>query len=638
MEIIRGMFFALILNSQNVQQGGAVSFIVGITTLDNRLLSYNLFFGEGAPVLGTTNNLNQNFQHSYLNGGTYTALLSVIDGPNVYSLERTITVNSLNQLGANVSSLLVSLLSPANNVVLSSSGINFSYKANGPGSLSNCTFNLYYYNNSNFGSLVYTYFNNTIVNNQISNVALSNFDNGDYSWEVECLNNQGNYDVESRDFEYYVFQSFNSTLQQSLSFNNTFEKSEEIEDILSAINSFLDNLEDSDQDVREVVEDMGIEQNLLGYKKRVLQIKQDLQENLGYSRDPEKKEKRRQEIYQELEDMRDKIPDDIEVIVAREFLKNGIDSDIKDVIKKYVDAKKMTLSRSSLKKFIKYNENLQKDFSVLVKLKNVIIHYRDREEKITLATKSPNFKDKDFEINYLEIIPGEALGKFDNIIWVSKQENIINNELALIKDSDLTEERLIYYFDSLLDLEDLKKSDTIVFSEDFPKDTNIFTAFAVFFDATEGSEFTFYFIWSVFILLFIAGGFYSVRVFKTKRYRDSRDVRIILDLVQNSEYSLDNGDLVKAENNYLKIQDKYKSLLPEAKKVVYDKINRLVLEVDKSEVSILAKECLAALTAGRKKDACFIYNKIQPMYNRMPDKYKNKIYEKLRPYFDMLRF
>ena len=110
------------------------------------------------------------------------------------------------------------------------------------------------------------------------------------------------------------------------------------------------------------------------------------------------------------------------------------------------------------------------------------------------------------------------------------------------------------------------------------------------------------------------------------------EVKTILFLLKESKSSLNNRDLIRAKSNYEKIGKIYNFLSPNEKKAIYPRIFVLSAEIDKEEVVPLIRECMEALRIRHKDTATRIYQKIQQIYSRMPQKYKKKIYEKMQPY------
>jgi hypothetical protein len=150
---------------------------------------------------------------------------------------------------------------------------------------------LYYYNNSaSIGSLVYEEFKNNIANNETVTHSLRNFDEGDYSFDVECFDNSSNKAVSERDFSYESNGEI-ETISISDEEESDYESEiSEIESLIAKINDFLVSEERYSKEEKEVVEHMGILDKARYYKKRLLQMKTDLQDNLGFNRDSSSKE------------------------------------------------------------------------------------------------------------------------------------------------------------------------------------------------------------------------------------------------------------------------------------------------------------------------------------------------------------
>ena len=73
----------------------------------------------------------------------------------------------------------------------------------------------------------------------------------------------------------------------------------------------------------------------------------------------------------------------------------------------------------------------------------------------------------------------------------------------------------------------------------------------------------------------------------------------------------------------------YKEIPQNARKILYKKIGKLKLRIDKKDARELINECIDAINTGRKDEAIAIYNEIKPIYRRLPKKYQKKIYSKI---------
>ncbi|HEY9702285.1 MAG TPA: hypothetical protein V6C58_07550, partial [Allocoleopsis sp.] len=80
----------------------------------------------------------------------------------------------------------------------------------------------------------------------------------------------------------------------------------------------------------------------------------------------------------------------------------------------------------------------------------------------------------------------------------------------------------------------------------------------------------------------------------------------------------------------------YTQLPAKGKNIMYKKIQKIQLEIDRKESIMLAKEFLTAVKGGRKEDSKLIYVKLKRIYPRIPQKDRDKIFDKIKPYISSL--
>ncbi len=622
-------------SDNQIIQDEEITFNVNVTGLDEYSLSGIIIFGDGG-FEQLNGNPYQEFSHEYSSSGEFTASLSglILGETGNYNLTESIEISVTGANTTDEDGPTIELNYPSDEDTLDEYNINFSYEAHDVSNISNCTFNLFYFNSSSIGELVYDAFNNDVDNNEEVIVQLVDFDEGDYTWEVECYDTKGNRDSKDRDFNYH--NSTYSLKASSRALNTTFERAEEIDEMLDRISEFLIDSGNYGKEEQEAMDDLGLVDDALYYKKKLSQIKLDLQHNLDHITDEDKRDERRDEINSELDEIAENIPENVEVLATDEFIKNKIDSNIRDVIRKFLDNKNIILSKAAESNLIDYNAQLQNSLSISVNIKHVEIEYAGREEKITLVRKT---LDSHGEIpdTYLEVIPEEISKDLDEVSFLNINNAIDENNIYEIKSSDLIDGKIVYYMDKIIDLAEVRSSDTFAFHEDAPeKGFSPISAFAILPGAGNSGSLGIFIGWLVFILVFLAGGFYAFRGYKTNQYKSRPEVLATLSLIKDSENALSIGELSRAKDNYVRMAELYSSADGRVKPFLYKRISSLRVKVDKKEVQGLINECLEALRQGRTDIAMMIYSDIQSIYNRMPGKFRKKIYEKMVPYMSLL--
>ncbi|MEK6915375.1 MAG: PKD domain-containing protein [Nanoarchaeota archaeon] len=611
-------------SSDTIIMGQNVPFQLNLNSLDNRSIYYTIFFGDGSslgPVFDR--NINRLITHNYTLAGTYNASISVIDGLSLITKSLTINVLTLSNLSSNNSSpISLSLISPADDSSISTTSINFTYLPTG--NVSNCSFNLYYYNSSQIGERVYSLVNKTVISGVVSIVNLISFDEGDYSWEVECRAINNSMVSKTRDFEYF---SSNSNQTQSRLFQNkTFEGDSKIRDLLDRIESFL-GYEGYSREEQEAIEILGINKEMIFYQKKLGQIKQDLQNDIQFITDAKRREERRLELYEELENISRSIPNSIEVSDSGDFVKNRVDSSIEEVIDKYISAKNLELSRGERKRMIEHTEELQENLRVSTRYLKISLEYKDEEKQLTLIVKTlQNADDSSFEV--LEVISQIAQG--ESLMVMIPNEIVISKEMFLIKSEDLEDNKLVYNINGHLSQENIKKIDSLLFEEKISSSSNRVTGFTILGSFNSFGGISIIFGWFIVITLLMTGGIYSYKERKYGKYAEHSQIKEIIRLIQRSKSFIASGDIESAKSIYPHMAEIYSRVPRGAKAMIYEKINSFCRDLAYYEALLLIKDYSDLIKEGMNEQAHEVYRRIQELYLSISEENKPRIYEQLK--------
>lgn len=622
----------LSLNKQNIDEGDSVIFYVNISAVVESSILYTLGFGDGNSTFDPPTDVREVYReisHAYSDPGNYTIVLTAYVDVEPYIRTESISVDQVSYEDNEAPS--ITLLDPDDEVI-SNEEIIFKYKASDNVKLANCTFNLYYYNGSSFGEEVYTRFDGNIAHNENVSIDLVDFDEGDYSWDVGCYDNSTNYKEVGRDFSVeYDNESSNSSVVV-LGLNQSFEMQDEIENLISSINDFLVDEEKYSREEKEAVEDLGIIEDLKYYKKKLLQMKLDLSNNLNYIRGDDKREQRKEEIIREIEDMTKKVPVDIEVVKGDEYYKNSLDLDIGGVVRAYIESKGIVLNEGGIKEMVKKNEAIQKYLTVSVKVKQLDIKYYDGESRqSTLVTKEIDFKNESFD-SIIEVVPESVAVKPGDISFVNEHDVIKSDSIFEVKLDNLNDGKLVYSILGFVDLDDVEKTSTISFVEDIPRDSlGPITGFATFMGGgvVVGMP-TFVFVVVILAIVSVLILFVSSKL-KILKWKKQTKVKKLFDLIEETEQALKDKDLGGARNFYHEAANVYPLIPSVCKSYVYKRLHNLQEEIDKKDAGKLLKEFLAFADSGRKEDALEVYGKISAIYYRMSCRHKRKVYEKVLP-------
>lgn len=621
-------------DKDEIEVGEEVKISVNIDSPVKKINSIIIDFGDGASNIDyfniDENSKNIDFHHKYAQRGEYTVKLKTTINREYFEIEKNgISVEDTEDTEAPI----VTLLEPENNKIIREDGITFSYKAEDNIKIDNCTFELYNYSGG-FGTLDYTTTRTNIENNERIEVSLKDFQEGEYSWNVFCCDNSSNCNSDLEyDRDFTVSPSDNLTIttsnkeEEETQNTSDHEKKQEIEDLLAKIEDFLIKTESSTVEEKNILEDLEISTNLIYYKKRLIQMDQDLGNNLKFITDDLLREKRKSEILKELEDIKGKTPTNLEIINQHEYVKNSIAEDMENIIKEYMEAKKTNINKKSIKRLAELNYKIQNYITVTTNVRHVKITYSEKTEELTLITKKISLKNRTSE-RILEIIPKEIAENADEIIFITENKIIKEDPIFEISLDNLKDEKLVYYIERFIEPKEIEKTETILFKE-APLEGIGITGFFILDDSLNWS------IYSVLIIILIIIVIFLVIIFinkiKIAKWKKEENVVKIFGLIKNCKRSLKIKDFNTAKEKYHKIKEFY-PLIPEGcKKYLYKKIKEIRIEIDKKDIFDLVKEYEEAKNQGRKEDAQMIYKKIQSIYTRLPKKYRKKVYNMFRP-------
>jgi len=451
-------------------------------------------------------------------------------------------------------------------------------------------------------------------------VSLVEFDEGDYIWEVGCFDNSSN---EGWDFNYFsVNLDENSTVKLSSDKGDNYTRRGEVEDMIEKVNKFLEEKEGYGIEEKEVLEMLGVGEDMNFYKKQLIQIDQDMKFNLRFMEDG-KRITRIEEIYKELDEMKEKIVLNVKVEENYEYTKNSLDVDIEVLILDYTKSTNTNIKKGALKSLVEANKELQNNLKSTIKVKQVKVEYFKRGKNIVLVSKSVDFEE---DADVLEIIPE---GTLESVNFISAAEKI-NKEIYKVKSEDFIKDYgIVYYFDGSFSLKEIEKTDSVLFSEKGAGGKNSPSITGFFSDVGEGilSFSSFFF----FIAAMFTGyvGFFVFMKVRLESWKKEPSVVSILEFMEDAGRAIRKNDVEGARSAYNKMKGIYKVLPRKCKSFFYKEIKKIRLMIDKRDIMNLVKEYEDAKDNFRKDDAIMIHGKINQIYKKLPKKYQERIYERL---------
>ena len=610
---------SLIINTTKANIGETIKIGITINSPENNILFYDLDYDDGSS--GKTeiiyNNLiTKTISYSYSIKGDFVPISTFFlnNNKNFTITNQTIKIIS----NKDAISPEIEQIYPLNNEIINKASINFSYKANDSIKLDNCTYELYKYEGS-IGYEEYTTTKKPIENNELIEIQMIDFNEGNYSWYIICYDNSSNELTKKRDFKIDFLN--NSTNQTKLQ-NVSHDKEEEINELTKYLEDFLIKMNSLSLEELDALNDLGITSNLKYYQKRLIQINQDLGNNIKFITDSQLREKRKQESLNELETIKKDIPQNIKIIDSNEFVKNSITNSLTEIIQKYLNSKNEEFTKKEIKKITESNYNLQKKMTISTKIKQIEIDYLNSTKKITLITKEIKLKDRQTEI-ILEVFPENFKNQIE---FITKNENL-NNNLYEIDVKNLENDKIIYYIEELIDENLIKDTETILFEELQTQPIGITGFFLLDLNEKKNIYYLFGLLFIIIFLIYFISKIY--KNYKIKEWKKEENVVKCFKFIKESKKALERKDFSTAKEKYHKLKEIYPLISKDCQKYLYETIQKIRIKIDKKEISQLIKEYEEAKSSNRKEDSIIIYKNIQKIYTNLPKKYQEKVYNKI---------
>jgi hypothetical protein len=542
------------------------------------------------------------FHQNYTTKGTYTPKITfIIEGIQFEIESETIKVNDPADENEAPE---ITLTFPKENSIIESETITFKYKVADDGTIKKCVYELYK-NQDSWKELDYTTTDSTITLDEENEIKLTSFEDGDYTWYILCEDTQGKETEEDNDFTVKTTKH---------------EYEEEINEALTNLDNFLKKIENYKLEEKDVLNELGIIEDLTYYKKRLNQIDQDLGTNIKFITNENLKKERTEETIDELNEIIKNIPKEMEIKESTEFIKNSL-TDLETITTEYIEGKKIQLKSNDIKRLAQENQKIQEDLSITTKIKTVEITYKDRTEKITSVKKEINVMDESYK-TILEKIPNEI-----KEIEFRTQSQEVNKNLFEIKIDNIENDEIVYYIKEDVKLNNLKEAETILFEEFSVNGLSITGYFS--FNGSGKQNSTYFIIFIIFLAIAIYFGKDIFKKLKMNLWKKEEDVRRVLEYSEKAKQALQDNNQEIAKQYYHKIKEIFNLTPTGFRNQIYPIIKNIRIGIDKRDMQTFIKEYEQAKTENRKEDAQRIYKNIQDQYKKLPKKYQEKVYEKV---------
>jgi hypothetical protein len=577
----------------------------------------------------------------------------------------TITVK-INRNPESQESPEIHLISPGNNVVLSSSPVSFYYKAYDSSKM-NCS--LYTSAGDGWWTLENTKYG--ITSGTQNSVDISDLTTGSYQWKVECIDDDGMSNTSATySFKLNLSSSSTSATQNrddgvseyseinldDLNTDLTQEQLEEIkssdspniEEIISAITAFRNNFYLFSADENEVSQSINLENILEKAETEVTRAKRDLYNIVFRKLNETEKENIKKEIYQKLENLKDRTPQNLKVIEAHEFIKYPSAEDINTVVTEVLSAKNISIPKLRLDAFIEENKELQKALTVLTKVKIVDIEFiSGKKVTYTLIQKELQFKNIT-NATLVEYIPKELAEDLNETEFYVDYELVKFDPIVTISISG--QQKFAYFIKKRINYKDAENIKSILISDKIQsKSLSKITGFGVFDKIKplflQSSHNRLIIEITIVIILVIVYLSYSMNIFKKidvhnislpigKNHKLMKEMQNTI--AQGHNY-LKQNKYEEAKGMYKKVSIAYKELPEKNRPVIKEPIMQLCYAVDVAYIMLMINQASELVAKNNKKQAFPLYKYIQDVYKRIAPQYKAQVLQECTALYQRLK-
>jgi len=614
------------ITNPNMKTNEDTEIKIGIYSPSPNIQFYELKFGDNSQgsidssLLSNPQNIvTRTITHKYSQEGIYTLNLTAITlGGQIFSIQRN-GINITTQ-GDKINPEVTQTY-PKNNEEINSNKVTFKYTPTDNIKLANCTFELYIYD-GNSGKLDYEEKKSNPQNNTEIQISLKDFEEASYSWNVFCCDNSSNCNSEFKyDRDFSIELNSTNSIQSSNEEDNIYPEKDQVEETKDMLDSFLYKQQSFDLEKQEALTDLGITDNLTYFRKRLIQIGQDLDTNLKFISGESAKEEKRKELIKELNRIRKDIPLDMKILEQTEYNKNSLSSDLKAITEEYFKIKQIKTDEKSIKKIADLNFEIQNYLTTSTKSKQLEIEYEDTTRKITLITKDLTLKNNSFE-TLLEILPEKMQGS----IFITPSKKLTDSIIEIHID-DLEEDKIIYYKEAIVDLDSAEIADTIIL-KNFKIESSKITGFLALGFGINNAWLS-YLILIIFILIIIYLLMKAIKKIRFRIWKKEEDVRRVIGYTRKAKEALKQNNIIAAKEEYHKIKEIYPLLPKGFRKYSFRELKKIMMGIDRREIIGLVKEYERTNSQGKDNEAKKIYESIRATYKRLPKKDQQKIYNKM---------
>ncbi len=512
--------------------------------------------------------------------------------------------------GKDVTAPSIELISPADKQEFNSKSIDVKFKVSDQG---DTTCVLY---TAEKDESWYTKKGTKIVSDNTEQIfSLTGLDYKDYKWKIECEDSDKN----SKATEERTFKIIDEVIDVKTTFSET-----EFTDELYAI---IDTLSTKGLHERRVIDVLDIEKNIKSAIVTIQRAYRDINDATYNNVLSEKeKEDKIQTLETKISDTYNSIIVNVNVLENKAFIKYIRDPELKEVSDKYSTIKKYL----DKEKFFEASKLTQSKATISTTARNVELEYFDGTKKtITLVVKELKYVNSTYKLRVVESIPKELAETTDDL-------TIITNHKILEKDPLIefdNPQKIIYYFDEQIDLENIDKAQTVLFEDSYTKAVTSITGNSIF-DFNVNMDKKGYLIVLIMVLVLVYAGHSHIRIDKMRFFYyvlfGDKKIHTINLLINDALDNLEVHDLDKAHFIYREIKLYYEKLSTPSKNEVYQKIRNLCTKLDHGYSQKLVSDIENNIKADNIGKARYYYHQLEEVYKRLDEDYKTELFEKIK--------
>ena len=383
----------------------------------------------------------------------------------------------------------------------------------------------------------------------------------------------------------------------------------------------------------------------------------------------------RNEIYAEIDSIKDKTPLSISSNNKVDFVKYINEDDLPDLLKQYTDLKVLDVNNRDMKKLVEANAFLQKKVTIQTTAYNVEVQYiSGRTELVTVIVRNVEF-DETKDMMYVEFIPKDIVESTNDITFLD--DPVILQEDPVFEISLAEADEFVYYISGTIPLDELPKIKPVVFTTTLNEGSQI--TGNVVFDTLGFSESNARLFIIQLVVVFVLLGIYLFYYFRsnatfglpslsfklpkfsrkkkqvaeqvyrpqqqaiqpvivqqpiqnnqplTHETKEHHKINYIRTVMSNAHIDLRNNKLEAAALKYHEVKFIFDLLDQPDKKLLFNELVKLADEVTYTYINTLVDDAIIELANNNHDKAHPIYEEIDEEFEKLSKEYKQKIYKK----------